>query len=60
MIPATAIVTIHIPKFQFNTLDPSRFPIGSKLNTAKKLLTEYPKEQIMNNVTEFAEWNADG
>ncbi len=37
---AIAIVTIQIPTFHVRTLDPSRFPIGSRLNTAKKLLTE--------------------
>ena len=47
-IPAIAIVTIQIPKFQVNTLDPSRLPIGSRLNTARKLLTEYPVAQMMN------------
>ena len=40
IIPAMAIVIIQIPKFQVNTFDPSKFPIGSKLNTAKKLLIE--------------------
>ena len=47
-IPAIAIVTIQIPMFQFNTLDPSRFPIGSRLNTARKLLIEYPNAHTMN------------
>lgn len=53
--PAIAIVTIQIPKFQVNTLDPSRFPIGNKLKTARKLLIEYPTEQMMNTKAEVPE-----
>ena len=59
-IPATAIVAIHIKTFHVNTLDPSRFPIGSKLNAAKKLLMENPTEQIMNIVTDKSDVNAEG
>ena len=47
-MPATAIVIIQIPKFHVGTFDPSRFPIGIKLNAAKKLLIEKPREQTMN------------
>lgn len=52
---AIAIVTIQIPKFQVNTFDPSRFPIGNKLKTARKLLIEYPTEQIININAEVPE-----
>ena len=58
-IPALAIVTIQIPKFHVNTFDPSRFPIGNKLKTARKLLIEYPTEQMANINNEVSEVNAD-
>ena len=59
IIPAMAIVTIQIPTFHLKTLDPSRFPIGNRLNTAKKLLIEYPKAHIWYINNEVCEVNAD-
>lgn len=60
IIPAIAKVIIQIPKFQLNIFDPSKFPIGNRLNTAKKLLIEYPIAQTMNINAEVEEWNAEG
>ena len=60
MIPAMAIVIIQIPTFHLNTFDPSRFPIGSKLNHARKLLILKPKAQTFNINIEVCEYNALG